>query len=100
MLAGGTLTGKYASGAAGRAGDDLSPAATRGRDIGVRLAALAADWDVPTAHLAFAYAFDHPHLATVLFGATSAEQVRANVAAHATYDALDDTQRATIAALA
>ncbi len=100
VLAGGTLTGKYASGAAGRATEDVSPVAARGRQIAVRLAALAAEWDVPTAHLAFASAFDHPHLTTVLFGATSAEQVSANVAALATYELLDDTQRATIAALA
>jgi aryl-alcohol dehydrogenase-like predicted oxidoreductase len=100
VLAGGTLTGKYASRAGGRAADDTSPAAARGKEIGVRLAALAADWDVPTAHLAFAYALDHRHLATVLFGATSAEQVRSNVGAVATYESLDDAQRAAIAALA
>jgi L-glyceraldehyde 3-phosphate reductase len=100
VLAGGTLTGKYASGATGRATDDTSPAVDRGKEIGARLAALAADWGVPTAHLAFAYALDHPHLATVLFGATSADQVRANVAAVATFDSLDDAQRAAVAALA
>jgi aryl-alcohol dehydrogenase-like predicted oxidoreductase len=50
--------------------------------------------------LAFAYALDHPHLATVLFGATSAEQVRSNVAAVATYQSLDDAKRAAVAALA
>jgi aryl-alcohol dehydrogenase-like predicted oxidoreductase len=100
VLAGGTLTGKYASRAGGRATDDPSPVAARGKEIAVRLAALAAEWDVPTAHLAFAYALDHPHLATVLFGATSAAQVRSNVAAVATYQSLDDAQRAAIAALA
>jgi aryl-alcohol dehydrogenase-like predicted oxidoreductase len=99
-LAGGTLTGKYASGATGRSTDDTSPAAARSKEIGARLAALAADWGVPTAHLAFAYALGHPHLATVLFGATSADQVRANVAAVATYASLDDAQRAAVAALA
>jgi aryl-alcohol dehydrogenase-like predicted oxidoreductase len=100
VLAGGTLTGKYGSGADGRAADDTSPVAARGKEIGVRLAALAAEWDVPTAHLAFAYALGHQHLATVLFGATSAEQVRSNVGAVATYQSLDDAQRAAIAALA
>ncbi len=100
VLAGGTLTGKYASGGGGRSADDTSAGAARGKEIGVRLAALAADWGVPTAHLAFAYALGHPHLATVLFGATSAEQVRANVAAVATYDSLDATQRAAVDALA
>jgi aryl-alcohol dehydrogenase-like predicted oxidoreductase len=100
VLAGGTLTGKYASGAPGRAGDDRSPVAARGKEIGIRLAGLAAEWDVPASHLAFAYALDHPHLATVLFGATSVEQVQSNVAAVATYEALDDAQRAAITALA
>jgi L-glyceraldehyde 3-phosphate reductase len=100
VLAGGTLTGKYAIGAAGRAADDASPAVARGKEIGVRLAALAAEWDVPPAHLAFAYALDQPHVATVLFGATSAEQVRSNVGAVATYESLDGGQRAAVAALA
>ena len=99
-LAGGTLTGKYASGGTGRSADDSSPAAARGKEIAVRLAAMAAEWGVPTAHLAFAYALGHPHLATVLFGATSADQVRANAAAVATFDSLDDGQRAAVAALA
>ena len=99
-LAGGTLTGKYASGGTGRSADDTSPVAARGKEIAVPLAALAAAWGVPTAHLAFAYALGHPHLATVLFGATSADQVRANVAAVATYESLDDAQRAAVAALA
>ncbi len=100
VLAGGTLTGKYASGAAGRATDDESPVAQRGKEIGTRLAALAAEWGVPTTHLAFAFAFDRPHLATALFGATSAEQVRDNVGAYATYESLDDEQREAVAALA
>lgn len=100
VLAGGTLTGKYGSGAAGRAADDESPVTARGKQIGVHLAALAAEWGVPTAHLAFAHAFGHPLLATVLFGATSAEQVHANTAALTTYESLDDAQRAAIAALA
>jgi aryl-alcohol dehydrogenase-like predicted oxidoreductase len=74
--------------------------AARGKELALRLGSLAAEWDVPTAHLAFAYALDQPHLATVLFGATSAEQVRTNVAAVATHQLLDASQRAAIAALA
>ena len=61
---------------------------------------MAAAWDIPTAHLAFAYALGHPNLATVLFGATSADQVRANAAAVATFESLDATQHAAVAALA
>jgi L-glyceraldehyde 3-phosphate reductase len=101
VLAGGTLTGKYATGGAvGRASADESPAAARGKAIAGPLSALAAEWNVPTAHLAFAYALDHPNLATVLFGATSPEQVWANVAAVETYAALDAAQRAAVGALA
>ena len=55
---------------------------------------------MPAAHLAIAYALGHPNLASVLFGATGAEQVRANVAALVTFDALDADQRATIDDLA
>jgi aryl-alcohol dehydrogenase-like predicted oxidoreductase len=85
---------------AGRAADDTSSVAARGKRIGVQLCALAAQWDVAPTHLAFAYALDHPLLATVLFGATSAEQVRSNVAAVATYESLDANQRAAVVALA
>jgi hypothetical protein len=36
----------------------------------------------------------------VLFGATSAEQVRSNIAAVATHESLDSAQRAAVATLA
>jgi aryl-alcohol dehydrogenase-like predicted oxidoreductase len=61
---------------------------------------LATQWAVPPAHVAFAYAFAHPHLATVLFGARTPEQLRENVAAYATFTALDAEQVAVIERLA
>ena len=102
VLAGGVLSGKYLDdpNGPGRAGHDDSPVARRGKDLAVHLAELANEWGVPTAHLAIAYAFGHPNLASVLFGATSPEQVRANVAAVATFAALDTAQRAAIDELA
>ena len=101
VLAGGTLSGKYDDGAAvGRAAADDSPLARRGKGIAGPLAALAREWGVPTSHLAFAYALGHPNLASIVFGATTPEQVRANVAALDTFATLSETQRAAIDALA
>jgi len=101
VLAGGTLSGKYTGGtASGRAAADSSPTATRGKHLAGPLGELAAAWGVPTSHLAFAHALGHPNLASVLFGATSAAQVRSNVAALDTFASLDMTQRAAIDALA
>lgn len=100
VLAGGTLTGKYAHGGMGRATDDDSPVIARGKQIAARVTALAEAWDVPPAHVAFAYAFDHPDLASVLFGASSPEQLRENVAAWATFRRLDTAQREAVAGLA
>ena len=101
VLAGGALTGKYRDPAAdGRAAGDDTPGARRARQIGASLAALADAWGVPASHLAIAFALDHPNLASVLLGATRPAQVAENVAALATFAALDDAQRAAIAALA
>jgi aryl-alcohol dehydrogenase-like predicted oxidoreductase len=101
VLAGGTLTGKYLDGnASGRARGDTSPAIARGKRIAEPLVRLAADWGVAASHLAFAYALDHPNLATVLFGATTADQVRTNVDAVAVYGSLEPAQLEAIRALA
>ena len=102
VLAGGTLSGKYLDDPArpGRAGGDDNPVARRGKQIAARLAALGDAWGMATSHLAIAYALGHPNLASVLFGATSPDQVRANVGAVETFSALDADQRAAIDALA
>jgi aryl-alcohol dehydrogenase-like predicted oxidoreductase len=100
VLAGGTLTGKYLHGGAGRAADDDSPVHARGKQLAGLLAARAAEWGIAPTLLAFCYALDHPNLATVLFGATSPEQVRTNVEAVAVYGSLDREQLDAINALA
>ena len=102
VLAGGTLSGKYLDDPdrPGRAGRDDTPVARRGREIAARLAVLGAAWGVATAHLALAYALGHPNLASIVFGATDPEQVRANVGAVEAFESLDAGQRATIDALA
>jgi aryl-alcohol dehydrogenase-like predicted oxidoreductase len=82
-LAGGVLSGKYLAGpVAGRAAGTLddprvAPAAAAAGD----LARLAARLGTTPAALALAFPFTHPALASVLFGATSPEQIRANCAA-------------------
>jgi aryl-alcohol dehydrogenase-like predicted oxidoreductase len=101
VLAGGTLTGKYLDdGGSGRARGDESAAIVRGKQIARPLAALAAEWGVAPTHLAFAHALDHPNLATVLFGATNAAQVRTNLESVAVYESLSRRQLDAIHALA
>jgi aryl-alcohol dehydrogenase-like predicted oxidoreductase len=100
VLAGGTLTGKYLDGGAGRAEHDESPLSARGKQLAVALTALAAEWGVTATHLAICFALDHPNLASVLFGSTGPEQVRTNVESVAVYDSLDREQLDAINALA
>lgn len=92
VLAGGTLTGKYADGGVGRSAADDSPLMHRGKDLGTRVLALAKEWAVPPAHIAFAQAFGHPQLASIVFGASSAEQLLENTGAWDTFGALDNAQ--------
>jgi aryl-alcohol dehydrogenase-like predicted oxidoreductase len=100
VLAGGTLTGKYAGAdATGRARDDDSPVLARGKRLAPRLVELAGEWGIAPVHLAFAYALDHPNLASVLFGATSPDQVRTNVDAVEVHASLSREQLDTIQAL-
>ncbi len=82
-LAGGVLTGKYRSGAgagraAGRLADSRYAAATA---VAGDLADLAGRLGTSAAALALAFPLRNPAVASVLFGATSPEQVRANCAA-------------------
>ena len=100
VLAGGTLTGKYLRGEHGRATDDVNPNIVAGKDLAARLVALADEWHVSATHLALAFALSHPRLASVLFGATTPEQLHENLAALAVHDALDDGQRARLRSLA
>lgn len=100
VLAGGTLTGKYLGGGHGRADGDDSPVIERGRRVAAEVVRLASEWDLPPAHVAFAYAFAHPFLASVVFGARTVEQLNENVAAWATYEHLGADQIAIIEELA
>ncbi len=82
VMAGGVLTGKYDAGGAGRAGAEVeTPRFAAAREQGRRLRALAPEIGCSPAALAIAFALRNPAVATVLFGATSAEQIADNVAA-------------------
>jgi aryl-alcohol dehydrogenase-like predicted oxidoreductase len=89
-LAGGVLSGKYLAGpVAGRAAGTLDDArAAPAVAAAAELASLAARLGTPPAALALAFPFTHPALASVLFGATSPEQLRANCAAAGLLDRL------------
>ncbi len=97
-LAGGVLTGKYLAGpAAGRAAGTLddprvAAAAAAARD----LAGLAGRLDTSAAALALAFPFTNPAVSSVLFGATSAEQVRANCAVTGLLDRLSPADLAQL----
>ena len=82
-LEGGVLSGKYLSGtASGRAAAALDePRAAPAVAAAADLASLAASLGTTAAALALAFPFTHPGVTSVLFGATSPEQLRANCAA-------------------
>ena len=100
VLAGGTLTGKYLQGDSGRAAVDDTPAAVAGKERAAAVVELARDWNVSPASLAFSFALSHPRLSSVLFGATTPEQLRENVASLQVFESLDDDQRQRLNALA
>jgi len=100
-MAGGVLTGKYdqdpqAGRAAGLLGQPrVAPAVAAGRE----LAALARDIGRDPAQLAMAFALLNPSVATVLFGATQPEQIRANVGALAVAEQLTPDERDRLSAV-
>ncbi len=83
VLAGGALTGKYASsGAGGRLARELDdPRRENAFRVGERLRGLADELGTTPSRLAIAFALANPRVASVLFGATSPEQVAENVGA-------------------
>ncbi len=82
VMAGGVLTGKYDAGGSGRADAELgTPRFAAAREQGRRLRALAPEIGCSPAALAIAFALANPAVASVLFGATSPEQLADNVAA-------------------
>ncbi len=97
-LAGGVLSGKYRSaGAAGRAAGTLDqPRVAPAVSVAGELAALAGRLGTTAAALALAFPLASPAVASVLFGATSPEQVRENCAAISVLDGLADEDIAAL----
>ena len=95
-LAGGALTGKYASdtGRGRLAGALDAPRVQPALAAGQELAALGRDVGASAAQLAIAFALLNEHVGSVVLGATSAAQVTDNVAAAALLDTLDAGRRA------
>jgi aryl-alcohol dehydrogenase-like predicted oxidoreductase len=100
-LAGGVLTGKYALDPdAGRATGHLDqPRYAVGVAAGRELAALAAELDRDPAQLAMAFALLNPAVTTLLFGATTPEQVASDVQALAVAAQLTAGERARLEAI-
>jgi aryl-alcohol dehydrogenase-like predicted oxidoreductase len=101
VLAGGALSGKYgAPGATGRLSGELdSPRARVALAVVEPLRALAAELDTTPAGLAMAFALRNDDVATLLFGATTPEQVRENVRAAEIADALSEEQLGALRAI-
>jgi aryl-alcohol dehydrogenase-like predicted oxidoreductase len=100
-LAGGVLSGKYRDGqAAGRAAGELGePRYAAAAAAAEDLAALAGRLGTTSAALALAFPLTHPATASVLFGATSPEQLRANCAAAGLLDRLSPGDVAELQAI-
>jgi aryl-alcohol dehydrogenase-like predicted oxidoreductase len=82
VLAGGILSGKYARGASGRMDGELAdPRFAEAVRVAARLEAAAEAHGTTPAALAVAFAYHSPGVATVLFGATTPEQVHENLRA-------------------
>jgi L-glyceraldehyde 3-phosphate reductase len=94
VLAGGALTGKYARAdpnASGRlAGEPPSPRRQKAFEVGERLLGLADEMGTTPSRLAIAFALANPRVASVLFGATSPEQVAENVGAFGVFSRMDE----------
>ena len=100
-LAGGALSGKYARGEEGRLRGGLKDARQRpALELGERLASIRDELDATPAQLALAFALRGPGVATVLFGATSPEQLAENVGALDVLDRLTDDDVAALRAVA
>ena len=95
------LTGKYDRDPhTGRASVRLDdPRYAAGVRAGRALVALAAELDTTPAALAIAFALGNPNVASVLFGATSPEQLHHNAAALDLAARLDDTHWARLRAV-
>lgn len=101
VLAGGLLSGKYrAASASGRLAGNLDPSRQGpALDAAEQLDALAEEFGTTSAALAIAFALANPRVASVLFGATSVEQVAQNVSALDTLTAMSAAQLAQLRAI-
>ena len=79
VLAFGALTGRGRTGRAAELPDD--PTWQKAFEVGGRLRYLAAELDATPVQLAIAFTLANPRVASVLFGASTPEQVRENVGA-------------------
>src|SRR5215472_11414211 len=97
-LEGGVLSGKYLPGAAaGRASGTLGdPRVAPAIAAAGELAALASQLGTTAAALALTFPLTNPAVASVLFGSTSPEQLRANCAAAGLRDRLSDSDIAQL----
>ncbi len=97
-LEGGVLSGKYAAGrVAGRAAMTLDdPQVTPALAAAQELIGLAGRLGTTAAALALAFPLTNPDVASVLFGATSPEQLRANAAAATLLDRLSEDDKSTL----
>lgn len=97
-MLGGVLTGKYLDeGAQGRwTGELEDPRLRAGHEAAVALRGLASRAGTTPAALALAFPLLNPVVATVLFGATSPEQVAANVEALELLTGLDESTLAQL----
>lgn len=92
-LAGGALTGKYADGVTGRHSDRPdNPVLRAAAGPAQALVSLARAWETTPSALAITFALANPAVASVLFGATTPEQVRQNCGAAALLERLDGQQ--------
>jgi aryl-alcohol dehydrogenase-like predicted oxidoreductase len=92
VLAGGALTGKYQRGESGRLGQGEASAGGALAEPVRQLDALARAWATSPAALAIVFALSRPRVGSVLFGATTAAQVRENAAALDVLGRLTDAQ--------
>ena len=94
VMAGGALTGKYSQGGTGRLSGQSGQRVRSAVEGPVReLVALAREWGTTTAALAIAFALSAGSVASVLFGATTPDQVRENAEAIPLFHQLDDERR-------
>ena len=92
VLAGGALSGKYAAGGTGRLTEAPDNPSRRGSlRLGALLRSRADELGTSPSRLALAFALANSRVASVLFGATSPEQVRENVGALDTLAALGES---------